>query len=56
VVVGSRLYAMSQGTYEGTPAYVGAFLIGLESDNPAILVIAASVDGCRLLELARVQL
>jgi Putative zinc-finger len=53
LVGGTHLYTLIQGTVEGRPVHVGAFLSQIESESPVLLVIAASVDGCELVRLAR---
>jgi hypothetical protein len=56
LVGGTHLYDVIEAMFEGRPVYVGAFLSGLESDRPVMLVIASSVDGCNLVRLIQVPL
>jgi hypothetical protein len=56
LVGGTHLYDLIEATFEGRPVYVGAFLSGLESDRPVMLVIASSIDGCDLVRLIQVPL
>jgi hypothetical protein len=49
----THLYSLIQGTFDGRPVHVGAFLSKVGSDNPVLLVIAAAVDGCDLVQLVQ---
>jgi hypothetical protein len=52
VVAGTRLYYVQRAVYEGTDAYIGAFLTGT-GKNRSLLVLAVSVDGCSPLQYIR---
>jgi hypothetical protein len=52
VVAGTRLYYVQRAAYEGTDAYIGAFLTGTGTSR-SLLVLAVSVDGCSPLQFIR---
>jgi anti-sigma factor RsiW len=52
VVTGTRLYFVQQALYEGSDAYIGAFLSGTGSSK-SLLVVAVTVDGCDALQFIR---
>src|SRR5205823_5565861 len=46
LVTGARVYQFQQATYEGRPAYVGAFLTDINSQHPHLYVVAVTVSQC----------
>jgi anti-sigma factor RsiW len=53
--LGGTLYYAQGATYEGTDAYIGAFITA-EGQHRSLLVVAVSVDGCRTLRFIRLAI
>jgi hypothetical protein len=56
LVAGNRLYQLLEATYLDQPVYIGAFLADVRSDQPTLLVLAVSVDGCVQQKILREEL
>jgi anti-sigma factor RsiW len=53
---GTRVYELELASFQGRPAWIGAFIVDADTNHPVLLVLAVSVDGCNPQQVIREKL